>query len=80
MNSEKDNKDPYDFEKEQVIQKYFKRIYTVLDKSVRNKLLQLDVTTDELKQILKYIGFLSKEKQERYIKELINHKKVSKEE
>mgnify|MGYP006278776275 CR=1 FL=1 len=73
MSSRENTKDDYDFEKDEVIKRYFKRIYTILDESIRNKLLQLEISTEELKQILKYIGFLPKEKQEKYLKELMEH-------
>ena len=75
MNTKENQKDNYDFEKNNVIKRYFKRIYTVLDETTRKKLLQLDISTDELRQILKYIAFLPKEKQEKYLKELTQYGK-----
>lgn len=73
MSSKENHKDEYDLEKNEVIKRYFKRIYTVLDESIRTKLLGLEVSKDELKQIIKNIGFLPKEKQEKYLKELMNY-------
>lgn len=75
MSSKENSKDEYNFEKDKVIKQYFKRIYTVLDDSIRAKLLRLEVSKDELKQILKYIGFLPKEKQEKYLNELMDYGK-----
>jgi hypothetical protein len=75
VNTKENQKDNYDFEKNNVIKSYFKRIYTVLDETTRKKLLQLDISTDELRQILKYIAFLPKEKQETYLKELTQYGK-----
>jgi len=81
VNSKENQKEHYDFEKDEVIKRYFKRIYTVLDESIRAKLLQLEISTDELRQILKYIAFLPKEKQQKYLSELTSfEKKAQKEE
>ena len=60
------------------VKKYFKRIYTVLSKDIRDKLKDLDLSKDKKKKIKKELAFLSKEKQLEYLDELNrlpNHEK-----
>ncbi len=68
LNSKEKDKD-YDFEKEEVVKRYFSKIYSVLDESVRGKLLQLNIPAQELKKIVKHIGFLPKKKQLIYLED-----------
>ncbi len=64
-----DNKE-FDFEKLDVIKTYFSKVYSVLSEEVRDKLLNLKITKEELKCILKRIAFLPKDKQIMFIEEL----------
>ncbi|MFW9895965.1 MAG: hypothetical protein ACFFD7_09205 [Candidatus Thorarchaeota archaeon] len=69
------HKDRYNEEIEEIpeIKKYFSRIFTVLSKEIRDKLKELNLPTEKLKKIKNELAFLSKEKQETYINELLNH-------
>ncbi|NHJ21644.1 MAG: hypothetical protein EAX91_11920 [Candidatus Lokiarchaeota archaeon] len=58
------------FEKLDVIKKYFHRIFTVLPKDVREQLLNLNLSKDELKEVKDELAFLSEEKQREFLKEL----------
>jgi len=66
------NRDKFDFEKLDIIKRYFSRIYSVISKDVRNSLLKLDVSKKELKEILKAIAFLPEDKQKEFLKELMD--------
>ncbi len=68
--------DDESFEKYDVVKRYFARIFNVLSKEIRQELLKLDLTEKELKEIKEELGFLSEDQQKRYIKELIENKKV----
>ena len=68
MNSIEDN-DEFDFEKLDIIKNYFSKIFNVLSEEIREKLLKLNVSKEELKSILKRIAFLPEEKQEMFIEE-----------
>ncbi len=68
--------DDESFEKYEVVKRYFARIFNVLSKEIRQELLKLDLTEKELKEIKSELGFLSEEQQKKYIKELIESKKV----
>ncbi|MFX0048420.1 MAG: hypothetical protein ACFE8G_09655 [Candidatus Hermodarchaeota archaeon] len=58
------------FEKLDVIKRYFYRIFTVLSKDVREQLMNLNLSKDELKEVKKELAFLSEEKQKEFLKEL----------
>ena len=58
------------FEKLEVVKKYFHRIFTTLSKEVREELMKLNVSKDELKEIKKELAFLLEEKQLEFLKEL----------
>lgn len=58
------------FETIDVVKKYFLRIFTVLSKDVRQKLMDLDLTKDELKEVKKELAFLPEDKQLEYLDEL----------
>ncbi len=58
------------FEKLEVVKKYFYRIFTTLSKEVREELMKLNLSKDELKEIKKELAFLSEEKQIEFLKEL----------
>ena len=62
------------FEKYEVVKRYFSRIFTVLSKEIRQELLELDLTKEELKEIKKELAFLPEDQQKEYIKELIQNK------
>jgi hypothetical protein len=68
--------DHENFEKYEVVKRYFARIFNVLSQEIRQELLNLDLTKKELKEIKEELGFLSEDQQKRYIKELIEDKKV----
>ena len=68
--------DDESFENYEVVKRYFARIFNVLSKEIREELLKLDLTEKELKEIKEELGFLSEDQQKRYIKELIENKKV----
>jgi hypothetical protein len=61
-------------EKYQVVKKYFSRIFGILSKDIRQKLLELNLTTEELNEIKKEIAFLSEAQQKEYLRELIENK------
>ncbi|MBY8979322.1 MAG: hypothetical protein KGD72_02920 [Candidatus Lokiarchaeota archaeon] len=58
------------FEKLEVVKKYFYRIFTVLSKEVKEELMKLNLSKDELKEIKKELVFLPEEKQIEFLKEL----------
>lgn len=58
------------FEEIKVVKKYFSRIFTVLTKDIREKLMNLNVSVKKRKMIKKELAFLSKEKQKEYLDEL----------
>ena len=66
--------DNNDFEKLEIVKKYFARIFNVLSKEVREKLLKLDFSEKELKKIKKELLFLPEEKQKKYLEELAENK------
>ena len=59
-----------EFEKLEVVKKYFHRIFTVLSKEVKEELMKLNLSKDELKEIKKELAFLPEEKQIEFLKEL----------
>lgn len=68
------NNDRINFEKLELVKKYFARIFVVLKKDIRRELLALNLTKDELREIKKEIVFLPEEKQKEYLKELSRKK------
>ncbi len=58
------------FEKIDVVKKYFYRIFSILSKEVREELIKLNLSKDELKEIKKELAFLPEEKQLEFLKEL----------
>ena len=58
------------FEKLDVVKKYFHKIFTVMSKDVREQLMELNLSKDELKEVKKALVFLPDEKQIDYLKEL----------
>ena len=58
------------FERLDVVKKYFQRIFTILSKEVREELMKLDLSKDELKEIKKELAFLTEKKQLEFLKEL----------
>jgi len=63
------------FEKLEIVKNYFHRIFTILSKEVREELIKLNLSKDELKEIKKELAFLSEEKQIEFLKELKGNKK-----
>ena len=59
-----------DFEEINAVKKYFARIFTILSKEVREKLLNLNVSEVKRKTLKKELAFLSKERQKEYLDEL----------
>ena len=62
------------FERLDVVKKYFQRIFTILSKEVREELMKLDLSKDELKEIKKELAFLTEKKQLEFLKELARNK------
>ena len=62
------------FEKLEIVKKYFGRIFNVLSKDVRIKLLKLQLSETELKEIKKELAFLPEEKQKEFLRELTRKK------
>ena len=58
------------FDKIDVVKRYFHRIFTVLSKEVREQLIELNLSKEELKEVKKELAFLSDEKQLEYLNEL----------
>ncbi len=62
------------FEKLDVVKKYFQKIFTVMSKDVREQLMDLNLSKDELKEVKKELVFLPEEKQKDYLNELSKKK------
>ena len=58
------------FEKLEIIKRYFSRIFTILPKDTRERLLRLNLSKQELKDVRKELAFLPIEKQKDYLDEL----------
>ena len=58
-----------------VVKRYFHRIFTVLSKDVREQLMSLNLSKDELKEVKKELAFLSEEKQKEFLEELAKDNK-----
>jgi hypothetical protein len=67
--------DESSFEKFEVVKRYFARIFNILSEEVRQELLKLDLSKEEIKEIKKELAFLPEEQQKEYIKEFIDSKK-----
>jgi len=63
------------FEKIDAVKRYFHRIFTILSKDVREQLMNLNLSKDELKEVKKELAFLSEEKQKEFLKELAKNNK-----
>ena len=62
--------DDKNFEEIGVIKKYFSRIFTILSKEIRTKLINLNISERVKKIIVKDLAFLAEEKQNEYLDEL----------
>jgi len=62
------------FDKLDVVKKYFQKIFTVMSKDVREQLMDLNLSKDELKEVKKELVFLPDEKQKEYLNELSKKK------
>jgi hypothetical protein len=71
LKATENNDDELDFEKLDVIKRYFSRVFTVLSRQMREDLLKLDISKEELKKISKRIAFLPEEKQKEFLQELL---------
>ncbi|MHA1340537.1 MAG: hypothetical protein ACTSRZ_10860 [Promethearchaeota archaeon] len=58
--------------KEDQINSYLKRIFTVLSGETRQKIMQLDITEEEKNSILQEFVYLTEEQQQKYLEELEN--------
>ena len=58
------------YEKLDIVKKYFQRIFNTLSKEVREELINLNLSKEELKEIKKELAFLPEEKQLEFLKEL----------
>ncbi|NHJ24004.1 MAG: hypothetical protein EAX89_05485 [Candidatus Lokiarchaeota archaeon] len=65
-----DNEKYNGFEKLEIVKKYFLRIFTILPKDIRKRLLSLKLTKQEIKDVKKELAFLPEEKQREYLDEL----------
>jgi len=63
------------FEKIDAVKRYFYRIFTVLPKDIREQLMNLNLSKEELKEVKKELAFLSEEKQKEFLKELAKNNK-----
>ncbi len=63
------------FETIDVVKRYFHRIFTVLSKDVRERLMSLNLSKDDLKEVKKELAFLSEDEQKEFLKELANDNK-----
>lgn len=65
------------FEDIGIVKKYFSRIFTVLSKEIREKLMNLNISEKIKKIVIKDLAFLTEEKQKEYLDELkkkkVNH-------
>ncbi|MFO8019166.1 MAG: hypothetical protein R6U96_11060 [Promethearchaeia archaeon] len=61
-----------DKEDKKVVKKYFSKIFTILSRDIREQIYELDIPREEKRDLLKELAFLSKEKQVRYMKEIVN--------
>ena len=64
------NEDGTTFDKLDLVKRYFSLIFSTLSKEVREQLLDLEFSNEELKDIKKDLAFLPEEKQREYLKEL----------
>ncbi len=62
------------FETLDVVKRYFQKIFTVIPKDVREQLVDLNLSKDELKEVKKELVFLPDEKQKEYLNELSKKK------
>ncbi|MHA1104166.1 MAG: hypothetical protein ACTSPN_00330 [Promethearchaeota archaeon] len=69
------NEDGATFDKLDLVKRYFSRIFNTLSKEVREELLELELSKEELKEIKKELAFLPEEKQFLYLKELKTEKR-----
>ncbi len=72
MISINNNNSAKDLEDIKVVKKYFSRIFSVLSKEIREKLLKLDISEEKKKLIAKELAFLSKKKQKKYLDEFFS--------
>lgn len=63
-----------DFEKVDVVKKYFSREFSVLSKEVREIFINLKLSPEEKKSVLKELAFLPEDKQKDFLEELSEKK------
>lgn len=59
-----------DFEENEIIKKYFSRIFTVLPMEVRLKLMSLDISERTFEKLKRELAFLPEEQQNEYLDEI----------
>ncbi len=57
-------------EENTLVKKYFSRIFTVLPKEIREKLMNLEISETTLEKLKKELAFLTKDKQNEYLNEI----------
>ena len=67
-----------EFEKDPVVKKYFKRIFTVLREDIRDKLIKMDLPENIKKKLIQELAFLPEEKQEEFLEEVYEKIKMEK--
>ncbi len=55
-----------------IVKEYFKKIFNIISKDLREKINDLNISKSEKKEILSELAFLSKEEQLRYIGAIVN--------
>ncbi|MBD3193973.1 MAG: hypothetical protein GF317_02890 [Candidatus Lokiarchaeota archaeon] len=63
-------KEEENFEENPIVKRYFSRIFTVLPEEIRQKILKLNLSKNELKKLSKELAFLPEEKQQEFLTEL----------
>ena len=58
------------FEEKEIVKKYFSRIFTVLPKEVREKLMSLDISERTFEKLKRELAFLPEEQQNLYLDEI----------
>ena len=58
------------FEDKEAVKKYFSRVFSVLPKKIREKLMSLDISERTLDRLKKELAFLTEDKQNEYLNEI----------
>ena len=65
-----DDDSGFDLEKNNIIKKYFRRIFTVFKPEIRDKINKLNISEKKKKKLKKELAFLPPHKQREYLKEI----------